>query len=295
MTAKRSNCTPIMLDAVVLAVVDEALMVLVDSRRGALPALPGGPFEADTDETLESALRARVQSCAGLVLDGVEQLGANVDLRLPPDSRSGAARTLSIAWLALVRPDAPAEPGLSFAPVYEFLPWEDRRSGRTTLADRHLAAALRAWGGNDRRRSAAVARLFGCDGAPWPTAAAAERYELLREAGVAVEPVEAAALARMAALGDVGGRQLAGTQRLSLALALDRLRRRLRGVPQVQPLMPGEFTLLTLQRAVEASGGTRLHKQNFRRLVETAGLVTGTGRHATRGRGRPAELYRFAP
>ena len=53
------------------------------------------------------------------------------------------------------------------------------------------------------------------------------------------------------------------------------------------------FTLLELQRTVEAISGIRLHKQNFRRLVEDQGLVEGTGRRAAIARGRPAELFRF--
>ena len=63
--------------------------------------------------------------------------------------------------------------------------------------------------------------------------------------------------------------------------------------PVVFELMPQTFTLLELQRTVEAISGIRLHKQNFRRLVEDQGLVEGTGRRAIIARGRPAELFRF--
>jgi hypothetical protein len=58
-------------------------------------------------------------------------------------------------------------------------------------------------------------------------------------------------------------------------------------------LMAPTFTLLDLQRAVEALAGRRLHKQNFRRLVAEQGLVEGTGQFSTPVRGRPAELFRF--
>jgi hypothetical protein len=44
---------------------------------------------------------------------------------------------------------------------------------------------------------------------------------------------------------------------------------------------------------VEALAGVRLHKQNFRRLVENAGLVEGTGRQDSQTGGRPAELFVF--
>jgi hypothetical protein len=58
-------------------------------------------------------------------------------------------------------------------------------------------------------------------------------------------------------------------------------------------LLPREFTLRRLQQLVEALAGVRLHKQNFRRLVEHGRLVEGTGRLEARTRGRPAELFRF--
>ena len=58
-------------------------------------------------------------------------------------------------------------------------------------------------------------------------------------------------------------------------------------------LIPETFTLLNLQRAVEALAGVHIHKQNFRRLVEQGGLVEGTGRRDHRTGGRPAELFRF--
>jgi hypothetical protein len=44
---------------------------------------------------------------------------------------------------------------------------------------------------------------------------------------------------------------------------------------------------------VEALAGVRLHKQNFRRLMERVGLVEGTGELESDTGGRPAELFRF--
>ena len=57
--------------------------------------------------------------------------------------------------------------------------------------------------------------------------------------------------------------------------------------------MPPTFTLSALQHVVEALVGVTLHKQNFRRLVENAGLVEGTGSRSDYTGGRPAELFRF--
>jgi len=58
-------------------------------------------------------------------------------------------------------------------------------------------------------------------------------------------------------------------------------------------LMPPEFTLLQLQRTVEALSGTQLHKQNFRRLVAQQGLVEETESVTSGAAGRPARLVRF--
>ena len=58
-------------------------------------------------------------------------------------------------------------------------------------------------------------------------------------------------------------------------------------------LMPPAFTLSQLQQTVEALSGVRLHKQNFRRLVEQQGLVEETGDITAATGGRPARLVRF--
>jgi hypothetical protein len=78
-----------------------------------------------------------------------------------------------------------------------------------------------------------------------------------------------------------------------LATAIARLRGKLKYRPVVFELMPPEFTLTELQDVVEAIAGRHLHKQNFRRLVESAALVEPTGAMTNQTRGRPAALYRF--
>jgi hypothetical protein len=74
-----------------------------------------------------------------------------------------------------------------------------------------------------------------------------------------------------------------------MALLLAKIKYR----PVVFELMPPSFTLLHLQRAVEALAGRPLHKQNFRRLVEQQGLVEETGGVSAETGGRPAKLFRF--
>ena len=77
------------------------------------------------------------------------------------------------------------------------------------------------------------------------------------------------------------------------ATAHTRLRGKLTYRPVVYEMIPEEFTLLRLQHVVEALAGVRLHKQNFRRVVDRAGLVEGTGEIERGTGGRPAELFRF--
>jgi hypothetical protein len=78
-----------------------------------------------------------------------------------------------------------------------------------------------------------------------------------------------------------------------LATAIARLRGKIKYRPVVFELMPPAFTLLQLQRSVEAIAGRTLHKQNFRRLIETQQLVEETGEIAQDTGGRPARLVRF--
>ncbi len=145
--------------------------------------------------------------------------------------------------------------------------------------------------------------VFGLRGVGWDGERVLERYELLYEAyllpeawrdhaltGGAAESRRPAPLERPALL---PGRPMALDHRRILATALGRLRGKLKYRPVVFELLPPTFTLLQLQRVVEALSGVRLHKQNFRRLVENAGLVEGTGHQDAQTGGRPAELFVF--
>ena len=78
-----------------------------------------------------------------------------------------------------------------------------------------------------------------------------------------------------------------------IATAISRLRAKIEYRPLIFGLMPDVFTLSQLQQSVEALSGIRLHKQNFRRLLESQNLVTETGESSSAQRGRPAKLYRF--
>ena len=66
---------------------------------------------------------------------------------------------------------------------------------------------------------------------------------------------------------------MSGDHRRILATGIARLRAKIKYRPVVFELMPAEFTLLQLQRSVEALAGRLVHKQNFRRLIEQQQLV----------------------
>ena len=70
---------------------------------------------------------------------------------------------------------------------------------------------------------------------------------------------------------------MAHDHRRILATGIARLRAKIKDRPVVFELMPPNFTLLQLQRAVEALAGRLLHKQNFRRLIDQQDLVEETG------------------
>ncbi len=143
------------------------------------------------------------------------------------------------------------------------------------------------------RRAERLRVCFGT-GAGFDEERVLERYELLYEAGLVTEAARdgRSAARRWGELPEFG-RPMAFDHRRILATAMGRLRGKLKYRPVVFELLPPEFTLLELQKTVEAISGTLLHKQNFRRLVEQGRLVEPTGNVSTRTGGRPAKLYRF--
>jgi hypothetical protein len=276
------------------------------------PALPFGRLDPEGDRTLELGLRGWVREQTGLELGYVEQLYTFGDRDRHLGADDDGSRVLSIAYLALVREhDSPSLAEAHWRDAYELLPWEDWRNGRPAVIARFLSPRLREWASASaplrslRRDRVEIA--FGLGGARWDEERVLDRYELLYEAGLLREAgrdVEQAG-GRAAAGSGAGkkkkadaesarlGRSMVLDHRRIVATALGRLRGKLKYRPLVFELLPPAFTLLQLQRVVEALAGIRLHKQNFRRLVETAGLVEGTGKVDTRTGGRPAELFAF--
>ncbi|NLT68011.1 MAG: hypothetical protein GXX84_15515 [Acidobacteria bacterium] len=303
------------LNAVIAAVTEETPLILTVKGTGhsltgelkhdsnAADAIPFGPFDPACDRTLELGLRRWVREQTGLELGYVEQLYTFGDKNRDPSEEEGGPRVVSVAYLALVREGIlSGTAGAHWRQCYLFFPWEDWRRGRPAVIENHIAPALRQWADSafdDRVRQERRERIdinFGLGGAPWVQERVLERYELIYEVGLAAEasrdsglPIEEHPFPSDLAL----GRPMALDHRRILATALGRLRGKLKYRPVVFELLPSAFTLLQLQRVVEALAGVRLHKQNLRRLVETGRLVEGTGQFDQQTGGRPAELFRF--
>ncbi|WP_454918897.1 NUDIX hydrolase [Xanthobacter sediminis] len=255
-------------------------------------ALPSGPFELG-HRSLQSGLRAWVEQQTHHPLGYVEQLYTFAD---KDRGGEGGARTISISYLGLTRELSDAEGG--WRSWYDYFPWEDHRAGPPPMIQKLVAPALAAWsaaapnpaGRLARRQRAATA--FGLDDQAWNEEMTLQRYELLYEAGLVPE-----ARGRQGAPADgagaVPGDAMIGDHRRILATGIARLRAKIKYRPVVFELMPDTFTLLQLQRCVEALAGRTVHKQNFRRLMEQQELVEESGGTTSEGLGRPAKLFRF--
>ncbi len=133
---------------------------------------------------------------------------------------------------------------------------------------------------------------FGLNGG-WDEEMVLERIEVLIESGYYRNDVVVPINGSVRRPSQVRALTLEEGQIRVLAAAAGRLRAKLKYRPVIFDLIPQDFTLFELQRAVEAILGSHLHKQNFRRLVEAAGLVEPTGEVRTHTGGRPAKLFRF--
>lgn len=80
-----------------------------------------------------------------------------------------------------------------------------------------------------------------------------------------------------------------------LEAALSAVRFRLEHSPIAFRLLPALFTLSELQKVYEVLLGKRLHKASFRRSLHAAEIVEATEEWRSEGRGRPAQLFRYAP
>lgn len=288
------------LSAVIVALShDEPQVLVVRSGKAGPVALPSGPLER-RHRTLEAGLRSWVERQTGQSLGYVEQLYTFGDRNRIAGGDGLGSHVLSIGYLALARQARPGgASGTTWYDWYRFFPWEDRRAGKPAVLAT-IERRLKQWAADAPTRSDRQAReerlrvTFGLRDVSWNDERVLERYELLYEVGLVPEAHRDHKRTWSSAEDVIGeGESMVADHRRVLATAIARLRAKIKYRPVVFELMPPTFRFLQLQRAVEALAGLRLHKSNFRRLVESQGLVEETGGIAAGTRGRPACLLRF--
>jgi hypothetical protein len=272
--------------AVIVAVTAGQPRVLTIARGSALPS---GSFESG-HRSLQYGTRSWVEQQTHQPLGYVEQLYTFADR-----DRGGedAGRVISVSYLGLAREAPVRGEDAAWQSWYRYFPWEDCRDGPPALVASTIAPRLLAWADTPPRRQRA-AITFGLEGRPWNEELVLQRYELLYECGLVPERLRRAdqatpAAQTMPALGEA----MALDHRRILATGIARLRTKIKYRPVFFELMPDSFTLFQLQQTVEALAGRRLHKQNFRRLIDQQRLVEETGAMSTDTGGRPAKLFRF--
>ena len=87
---------------------------------------------------------------------------------------------------------------------------------------------------------------------------------------------------------------LSARNRQALERTLVAIRRRVDQQPVAFRLLPAAFTLTELQSIYELLLGRPLHKASFRRSLHASALVEATDEWRSEGRGRPAQLFRYA-
>jgi hypothetical protein len=287
------------LSAVVVTVKDNEALVLCRNLPRNSPsdpayALPSGLFVPRSHRTFDLALRAFVREQTGFDIGYVEQLYSfgDLDRETTLPEAQGADHIVSIGYLALTaNRDFQARFDASWVPFKAFFPWEDWRGDSNPV--RGLRKYLDVWcqDGDDRAtRQRRVETLFPVDFDHWNEERVLDRYELLYSAGLIGEARRVKGDGTFEA---PTGQPMASDHRRIAATGLSRLRGKLKYRPVIFELMPERFTLLELQRSLEALSGVKLHKQNFRRVLDRTGFVQPLGVMRDDTGGRPAELYRY--
>lgn len=283
------------LNAVLTALETTQPLVLCVEREG-IWGLPFGAFDPVRHRTFELGLRDFVDRQTAIPLGYVEQLYTFGDMgrrEAPRATADHGERIVSVGYLGLA-PEAAATPMADTAwhGWYRYFPWEDWRAGEPAAFSDYIRPVMREWIGDDEERRARARAAFGFEDTGWEEERVLDRYELMYEAGLVGEAVRDG---RSNALPnpptEFSGSVMLSDHRRILATAMGRLRGKLRYRPVIFQMMNDSFTLTELQIAVEAILGFEIHKQNFRRSVEGAGLVSKTDDVTAGTGGRPAALY----
>ena len=311
--------------AVLIAITDHTARVLtVDQGK----LLPNGPL-MPLHRSLQAGVRQWVEEQTRQPLGYLEQLYSFVDTSR---RNSDGHALVYVSYLGLVQeaqvPELPSQ--AIWRDWYDYFPWENHLEGMPSIIMNSIVPELLAWAyaaeddvSQHRRRQRIrlcwglsegvidavtfthnnthsllkdypeISENYNDSSSEWVAEHVLLRYEMLYEAGLIPE----APSYQPSKLPD-NWTQMIGTpmyydHRRVIATAISRLRTKIEYRPLIFGLMPEVFTLLQLQQSIEALSGVRLHKQNFRRLLDSQNLVQPTGESSSAQRGRPAKLYRF--
>lgn len=306
--------------AVLIAITEHTARVLtVDQGK----LLPNGPL-MPLHRSLQSGVRQWVEEQTQQPLGYLEQLYTFVDTnRRNVDGHA----LVYVSYLGLVQETQ--TPQLQSQALwrdwYDYFPWENHLDGRPSIIMDFIVPALLDWASmakettTQQRRRQRIGLCWGLsesfladsevrnaresindlayESREWIPEHVLLRYEILYEAGLIPEaptyPPSYQTNVSPTDWSQMIGVPMYYDHRRVIATAISRLRAKIEYRPLIFGLMPDVFTLSQLQQSVEALSGVRLHKQNFRRLLESQNLVTETGKSSSAQRGRPAKLYRF--
>ncbi len=305
--------------AVLVAITDHIARVLtVDQGK----LLPNGPL-MPLHRSLQAGVRQWVEEQTQQPLGYLEQLYTFVDTnRRNIDGHA----LVYVSYLGLVQETQTQalQSKALWRDWYDYFPWENHLDGMPSIIMDFIIPMLLEWASTAedpvarQRRRQRIGLCWGLsegfltdsefietqsvgdktdESREWIAEHVLLRYEMLYEAGLIPEapnyPPNYQTVELPSDWSQRIGIPMYYDHRRVIATAISRLRAKIEYRPLIFGLIPDVFTLSQLQHSVEALSGIRLHKQNFRRLLESQNLVTETGESSSAQRGRPAKLYRF--
>ncbi len=314
--------------AVLTAITDHTARVLtVDQGK----LLPNGPL-MPLHRSLQAGVRQWVEEQTQQPLGYLEQLYTFVDTnRRNIDGH--ALVYVSYLGLVQETQTVQLQSQALWRDWYDYFPWENHLTGAPAIIDECIVPSLLQWANSAatvatrHRRLQRIRLCWGVDvdrtvidnqadadaktnkhdlaisnaknnnneyeGNEWVSEHVLLRYEMLYEAELIPEAPNYQPNRLPTNWSQMIGVPMYYDHRRVIATAISRLRAKIEYQPLIFGLMPDVFTLSQLQQSVEALSGVRLHKQNFRRLLDSQDLVMPTGDSSSAQRGRPAKLYRF--